>query len=94
MTGCDRSDSGVCSEHGTLNNDVKWLRNIVFIGFSMVLSAVVYFNVTLQTSMEKIHRDISDISILIAGKSAAHESELMLQDFRLASIEEKCCDTL
>lgn len=81
-------------EYGALNNDVKWLRNIVFIGFSLVLSAVVYFNVTLQTGMTELNKSVSDININFATRSAAHESGLLLQDFRITVIEDRCCDTL
>jgi len=88
----EKSDKcGTCGEHGSLTNDVKWITKLMGIGFALVLSAVVYFNVTLQKGMEKVYITTTEIKVSFLEKSYSHELDLRAQGLRLDAIETLCC---
>lgn len=82
----------------TLSNEVKWLKNIIYIGFSILLSAIVYFNNATQDNMIivkdhviSLHKDMSKVSNVLAETASRHDGRASIVEFRLDSLEKFCC---
>ena len=86
----ERSDN-TCEHHGDLVTDIKWLKKVMYCGFGILLSAIVYFNNELHTNYIAISDSIGEVQELILVTSSGHDSTLARLDSRTENLEIHCC---
>jgi len=86
-----RNCAGTCDEHGILANDVKWIRNLMLGGFTLVLSAVVYFNIALTEGIKEIHDEVVAINSAFLTKSTEHDLGIANLEEDVDALSAVCC---
>jgi len=87
-----RNCGDTCDEHGILANDVKWIRNLMVGGFTLVLSAVVYFNIALTEGIKEIHDEVVATNSAFLKKSMEHDFDVASLANKVGALEAVCCD--
>jgi len=90
---CEKGDE-LCSSHGALATDVKWMHKLMYAILGVLVSAIIYYNAELSSKFILLNDNISSIHNVLKENSGRHELGLAKIDMRVSSLENICCGEL